>query len=90
MTDNLERTKKAMLGAPRGAYYVWPDKAIGFPRALAEEIGRSDLTIVTANFFDRKGRGYGMKVKIVTDPNHAWTVSQLCVIDRCNTLKEPR
>lgn len=90
MTDNLERTKKAMLEAPRGAYYVWPDKAIGFPRAIAKEIGRDDLTIVSANFFNYKGRGNGMRVKIVLDPNHAWTVSQLCIIDRCNTLKEPQ
>lgn len=82
MTDNLAKTKEAMLAAPRKAFYVWPDKALGFPREIAREIGRSDLTIVSPSFFGYKGRGAGLKVQIVIDPQCVLSVSKLCAIDR--------
>lgn len=81
MTDNHAKTKEAMLAAPRNAFYVWQDRALFVPRQLAKEVGRSDLTIVTPGYFGRKGRGQGMKVKIVIDPNCVLSVSTLCNID---------
>lgn len=83
MNDNLTKTKEAMKGAPRHSFYVWPDKALAIPRALAKELKRSDLTIVAPNFFGRKGRGAGMRVKIVIDPMCAFSVGQHCDIDKC-------
>lgn len=86
---NLELTKKTMLEAPRNAFYVWPDKALAIPKVIAKEVGRSDLTIVSPGFFGYKGRGYGMRVKIIIDPICTLPVTKLIAIDRCNTLKEP-
>lgn len=88
MTDNLTKTKEAMKAAPRGAFYVWPDRALFAPNQIAKDVSRSDLTIVSPNFFGRKGRGYGLRAKIVIDPNCVLSVAKLMAIDRCNILEK--
>jgi hypothetical protein len=88
MTDNITRTKECMLASPKKAFYVWPDKALQFPRGIARELGREDLTIVTPTFFGYKGRGHGLKVPIIIDPMCVLSVSKLCSIRRCNSLEE--
>lgn len=84
MTDDRRsgRTTRQMLEAPKGAYYVWPHKATSYAKQLAEHLGRKDLTIVHPAFFGYKGRGKGMRVKIVIDHECVLTVTQMAAIDR--------
>lgn len=83
------RTSAQMKKAPRGAYYVWPNKALNYPRALAKHLKRTDLKIVSPLFFGYKGRGAGLKVKIIIDHNCLLSVSQAADIARCNLLENP-
>ena len=40
------RTTRAMLAAPKGAYYIWCGGSLDYPRELARKLGREDLKIV--------------------------------------------
>jgi hypothetical protein len=91
MTDRIRtgKTTAQMLNAPKRAYYIWRDKALAYPRALAEHLGRKDLTIVTADFFSpRSGKGRGLKVPIIIDHDCMLPVTKHCWLDKHNTLKE--
>jgi hypothetical protein len=39
-------TTEQMLGAPRGSMFVWCNDRLGYPRGLADSLGRKDLMIV--------------------------------------------
>ena len=39
-------TTKQMQDAPRGSLFVWCNGLLGYPRRLAQELGRDDLRIV--------------------------------------------
>jgi hypothetical protein len=41
-------TSQQMREAPKGAWYVWPNGHYGYPKALANHLGREDLVIVSA------------------------------------------
>jgi hypothetical protein len=41
-------TTQQMKNAPPFAFYVWPNNQFSYPRDLAKHIGRTDLTIVSA------------------------------------------
>jgi hypothetical protein len=40
------QTSLQMLTAPQGAVYLWPSGELGYPRRLAEAVGRPDLLVV--------------------------------------------
>ena len=60
------RTTAQMLAAPAGAVYVWCNGHIGYPHALAKELKRSDLRIVSPTDVER---GYlkGLRKPVVVD-----------------------
>lgn len=58
------RTTRVMLAAPKGAYYVWCNDNILYPRLLARHLGRDDLVIVPQSFI-RMMRG--MRAECVVD-----------------------
>jgi hypothetical protein len=72
------RTSEQMRNAPQGAFYVWCNHHLGYPRTLAERLGRKDLKIVSNSWLNGDSwlgrRGY----KVVID--HA-TVIQPSRID---------
>lgn len=37
-------TTRQLQAAPAGSIYIWPNAMISYPRALAEHIGRRDLS----------------------------------------------
>lgn len=41
----MGQTTLQMQKAPQGAHYVWPDKDLSYPKALAHHLGRDDLVI---------------------------------------------
>lgn len=88
MTDErrTDRTTAQMLEAPKGAYYVWYCAALSYPKQLAKHLGRADLKIVSPSFFGHKGRGSGLKTKIIIDHGCVLSISNLTTIARCNTL----
>lgn len=45
-------TTKQMLTAPEDAVYVWVNNVLEYPRILARELGRTDLTIVPVSWLD--------------------------------------
>jgi hypothetical protein len=80
------RTTQQMLNAPRGAYYVWETPALSYAKQLAEYLKRTDLKIVSAGFFSYKGRGAGLKAKIIIDHGCVLTVSAAAAIGKHNLL----
>lgn len=79
------KTTQQMLDAPKKAYYIWPNKALGYPRALAQSLGRKDITVCTVDFFGpRSGKGRGLRVDIVVDHACVLTVSSAVWIDQHN------
>jgi len=63
-------TTHQMLAAPIGAYYVWANGQLDYPKHLAENIGRSDLNIVSPAWIE-EFRWCGIAVKnIIID--HAY------------------
>ena len=43
------RTTLQICNAPKGAIYVWPHKiSLGYPKAIARQVGRNDLEIIAA------------------------------------------
>lgn len=62
-------TSKQMQDAPQGALFVWPARrSLGYAKALAQHLGRTDLKIVDPSIFDRGGNQLrGRRVVIVMD-----------------------
>lgn len=53
------RTTKQMLQAPQGALYIWVNDHLYYPKELAKELGRDDLTIISPNLLGyQRGRQY--------------------------------
>jgi hypothetical protein len=88
VADKPGHTSTQMKAAPKGAYYVWHSATKAYPKALAAHLGRKDLNIVAAAFFGYKGRGRGMKAKIVIDHRCELTKTQVLDIHRCNLLRD--
>lgn len=47
------RTSKQIEAAPQGAVFVWVTGDLGYPRRLAEQLGRDDLQFVAPLFLER-------------------------------------
>jgi hypothetical protein len=56
------RTTRQMLDAPKGALYVWCNKHLDYPRALARHLGRADLVVVSPSY---ERRGYSSALVIL-------------------------
>lgn len=54
MTRQSGITTRAMLAAPHGAVYVWPNQKLLYPRQLAEFLKRDDLVIVGPSWLDAR------------------------------------
>jgi len=81
-------TTRAMLEAPEGAYYVWVNRNLGYPKLLASSLGRDDLKIVGPSWLGH-GRQDGMhRENIVVD--HAMDLhgGQLKILDRMGAMEE--
>ena len=48
-----------MRDAPAGAFYVWCNRDLGYPRALAQHLGRWDISIVSPGWYERVRRWPG-------------------------------
>jgi len=63
------RTAKQMLGAPKGAVFIWCNQVLHYPRMLARKHGRSDLLIVAPSWL-MDARYCGKEFKAII-PDHA-------------------
>jgi hypothetical protein len=73
MTRGTGQTTTQMKAAPIGALYVWCNHHTGYPRHLAQDLGRGDLQIVTPEWiFQGNWRGCDFSGKIV---DHALDLS---------------
>lgn len=67
MEQQTGRTKQQMLDAPYAAVFVWCNQHTAYPIALAHNINRSDLQIVSPSWLDQRNtRGHEF-VGIVVD-----------------------
>jgi hypothetical protein len=58
-------TTAQLKAAPPNAYYVWPvEKSKDYAEALAQALGRSDLTIISAHRFMSSQDIYGHKDRV--------------------------
>ena len=48
------KTTKAILSAPKGAYFVWVNSWTKYPRDLARSLGRDDLKFVSPETLKRE------------------------------------
>lgn len=69
------RTTAAMLAAPVGAVYIWPNAgSIRYARRLADFLGREDLEVVSRGWLTKNWRGKrDLKVRI----DHATELSSM-------------
>ena len=57
------KTTRQMQSAPPGAHFVWFDSQLYYAKKLAQHLGRTDLTVIsahefkTAGYFEGKRRG---------------------------------
>ncbi len=54
-------TTRQMQDAAKGAYFVWVNGQLQYPRRLAAKIGRDDLNIVSSEFFGDMHRWRGIE-----------------------------
>lgn len=67
MTDRgTGRTTLQMQTAPAGATFVWCNKDLSYPRALAERLGRTDLKFLTPRALEMDAMR-GLRMPIVVD-----------------------
>ena len=67
MTRRSGITTRAMLAAPHGVVYVWPNQKLLYPRQLAEFLKRDDLVIVGPSWLDAHRALGRQPVPTVTD-----------------------
>lgn len=65
-------TTEQMLKAPDGALYVWGDRHLDYPKALARKLGRTDLMVVSPGWLDGN-RWRGIRRQVIID-HYARTV----------------
>jgi hypothetical protein len=59
-------TTKQILEAPRDAVYVWVNDVTGYPKYLAQKLGRTDLKVVPLSWLT--GRSWqGFQKSVVVD-----------------------
>lgn len=57
------KTTQQILSAPAGAIFVWVSGDVSYPKRLAEELGRRDLTFVGPSFASsEKWRGFDREI----------------------------
>lgn len=83
-------TTRAMLRAPHGAIYIWPNGALTYPRHLSRYLGRADLNIISKGAF-RPHTMRGSLRRIVVDHATLLTIDQYEAVEyhqsRLNSLK---
>ncbi len=74
------RTTKQILEAPRGAFYVWVNHHLDYPKQLARKLCRDDLRIVSPSFLDGD-QWYGWRRPLRLDHACSLTERQAIVAD---------
>lgn len=84
MEDSLRwtgKTSKQMLESPEGAFFIWCNSHLDYPKRLAEKLGRTDLNIVSPRWIDDM-KWMGLNISgVVVDHYYCPTFRQLEMID---------
>jgi hypothetical protein len=83
------RTTAAMLAAPQGAFYIWPNGELVYPMKLARELGREDLKIKSPEWL-RADRLAGQRKPIALDHATQLSAEVFEFVKDYNALCTPR
>lgn len=72
------RTSLAMIRAPQGAIYVWPNGNLTAPKLLARNLGRPDIVVVSPAFLTEENAYRQRDRRVVLDhaTNRAWQMPE--------------
>lgn len=73
-------TTRQMMAAPAGAYFVWCNNTLHYPKSLAVQLKRDDLKIVSPEWLDPM-RVRGLRVRVVIDHAAYLTPRQCEAVD---------
>lgn len=95
---NVGVTTRQMREAPKGAIYIWPNSELGYPKRLAEVIGRKDDLYIVSIFNLDPQAVYGQDRKFVLDHacitmNRSWptkAVHAIAILEERHQLVRAR
>lgn len=80
----MGHTTEQLKAAPTGAVYIWPSDDLGYPKRLADSLGRSDIVFGTLGALRRDNVAYFIARRnglVIDHAVHALTLEQREVLE---------